>query len=89
MQTGEAEDDTADEGDVHWQTGAAAFEAGAGPACRPRRSDCPRADGCRPALAPGTWPEPLPMPEPTSPRPSQAFRYRPSRLPYFETGEAA
>ena len=35
----------------------------------------------------GTWPEPLPMPLAEEPEASQAFKFRPSRIPYFEAGE--
>jgi len=87
MQDGEAEEDVASDGDVHWQSGAAAFDSALGR---------PTGDGGHPPVpddlpAPrahaGSWPEPLPMPLTEEPEPSQAFKYRPSRIPYFEGGE--
>jgi cyclic-di-GMP phosphodiesterase TipF (flagellum assembly factor) len=79
-----------DEGDVHWQTGAAAFEAAL--------SRHASQTGLSPALdeappprsspgSPGGWPEPLPMPHSEEQEAAQAFKFRPSRLPYFEPGE--
>jgi cyclic-di-GMP phosphodiesterase TipF (flagellum assembly factor) len=80
-----------DEGDVHWQTGGAAFEA----ALARQASQAPdgersaTADAPAPRSRPESWPNPLPMPEADETEAAQAFRYRPSRLPYFESGDAA
>jgi cyclic-di-GMP phosphodiesterase TipF (flagellum assembly factor) len=87
MQGGEAEEDLAGDGDVHWQSGAAAFDSAlarqTGEAEHlPVPDDLPL-----PRAHPGSWPEPLPMPLPEEPEATQAFKYRPSRLPYFEAGE--
>ena len=83
---GEAEDIAADEGDVHWQTGAAAFEAAL--ARQDAQAAAVPAGAC---AAPRTRPAPGPTrcrcPRPRSPDASQAFKFRPSRLPYFEPGE--
>jgi cyclic-di-GMP phosphodiesterase TipF (flagellum assembly factor) len=89
MQRGEAEDSAADDGDAHWQSGAEAFEAaiarntGEGERL-PVTDDAPA-----PCTQPGLWPEPLPMPPPLpeAPEESQAFKFRPSRIPYFEAGD--
>jgi cyclic-di-GMP phosphodiesterase TipF (flagellum assembly factor) len=78
-----------DEGDVHWQTGAAAFEAALSRHASPTGQP-PDLDEA-PALqsSPGSWPEPLPMPSSEEREAAQPFTFRPSRLPYFEPGEDA
>jgi EAL domain-containing protein (putative c-di-GMP-specific phosphodiesterase class I) len=87
MQAGETEDDMAGEDDVHWQSGAAAFDS----ALARHTGDAERFslpdDVPTPRTQPGTWPEPLPMPLTDQPEASQAFKFRPSRIPYFEAGE--
>jgi len=78
-------DDLGGDRDVHWQSGAAAFETAlarhAGDRDRlPPPENAPRSRA-------GAWPEPLPMP--AADEASQPFAYRPSRIPYFEGGAAA
>jgi cyclic-di-GMP phosphodiesterase TipF (flagellum assembly factor) len=89
MQGGEAEDDMPGEDDVHWQSGAAAFDEAlarhTGEAERLSVGD----DVPAPRAQPGSWPEPLPMPLAEEAEASQAFKFRPSRIPYFEGGEPA
>ncbi len=80
----------AGEDDVHWQTGAAAFEAALSRHATevdrsPVSGDAPQP---RSALA-AAWPDPLPMPVPDEPEGAQAFKFRPSRIPYFEGDEEA
>jgi EAL domain-containing protein (putative c-di-GMP-specific phosphodiesterase class I) len=74
-----------DDNDVHWQTGAAAFDAALSRhAAETERS----AASDQPQRSPfGAWTEPLPMPESDAPEAAQAFKFRPARLPYFEPGE--
>jgi cyclic-di-GMP phosphodiesterase TipF (flagellum assembly factor) len=84
----------ADDGDAHWQTGAAAFETAlarqwAQDAQGPHDERPAAADGPAPRSRPGSWPDPLPMPEPDESDAAQAFRYRPSRLPYFESTDGS
>jgi cyclic-di-GMP phosphodiesterase, flagellum assembly factor TipF len=84
LQPAEAEDDTQlDEGDVHWQSGTAAFES----ALARHAGDAEGEPGNPPPARARDWPEPLPMPASGETDPSQAFKYRPSRIPYFEAGE--
>jgi EAL domain-containing protein (putative c-di-GMP-specific phosphodiesterase class I) len=78
------------EDDVHWQTGAAAFDAAlsrhAAEADRlPASGDAPPP---RSALG-AAWSDALPMPVPDEPEGAQAFKFRPSRIPYFEGEEEA
>jgi len=89
LQAGEADSNDLGDSDVHWQSGAAAFESAlarhaSGAERRPVPDDVPM-----PRSRPGAWPEPLPMPVTEEPEASQAFKYRPSRIPYFESGESA
>lgn len=74
------------EGDVHWQSGAAAFESAL---ARHAGTDVDRlsSPGEEPAARPGpdSWPDPLPIP--AAEEAQAAFRFRPSRIPYFERGE--
>jgi cyclic-di-GMP phosphodiesterase TipF (flagellum assembly factor) len=86
LHPGEAEDDEGahlDEDDVHWQSGTAAFES----ALARHAGDGEREPDEPPAGHARGWPEPLPMPAADEADPSQAFKYRPSRTPYFETGD--
>jgi cyclic-di-GMP phosphodiesterase TipF (flagellum assembly factor) len=104
--TGKAEPGL-DESDVHWQTGAAAFEAALSRrAAKPDThsdslserlaSRAPEPDEMQeeqeqqeeaaPRARSG-WSEALPLPVPDEPEGAQAFRFRPSRIPYFESGE--
>jgi cyclic-di-GMP phosphodiesterase TipF (flagellum assembly factor) len=86
---GDGAETDAEDGDVHWQTGPAAFEA----ALSRHESQAERAsdpdDTPAPFPTPSTWPDPLPMPPSGEPEASQAFKYRPARIPYFETGDEA
>jgi cyclic-di-GMP phosphodiesterase TipF (flagellum assembly factor) len=71
----EAEADE-DYGDVHWQTGAAAFDAALSRNAadeEPARSRT------------GAWPDPLPMPPEHESDAAQAFKFRPARMPHFES----
>ena len=78
-----------DEDDVHWQTGAAAFEAALARQAAQATQDeaSAAADEAASDSRVGSWPDPLPMPEPEESDAAQAFKYRPSRLPYFETAD--
>jgi EAL domain-containing protein (putative c-di-GMP-specific phosphodiesterase class I) len=80
-----------DESDVHWQTGAAAFEAAlARQATQTTKDEDAAATDEAPSRARLTpWPDTLPMPESEETGAKQAFRYRPSRLPYFEGADEA
>jgi cyclic-di-GMP phosphodiesterase TipF (flagellum assembly factor) len=88
-----AVDETAsveDESDVHWQTGAEAFESAlARQAAHAGHEDHdePPAAAEAPRYRHGTWGDSLPVPEDSEA--AQAFKYRPSRLPYFEAGDQA
>jgi EAL domain-containing protein (putative c-di-GMP-specific phosphodiesterase class I) len=73
--------------DLHWQTGAAAFEAAlARQATRAEDAAAGVEEELEPSVS-GVWSDRLPMPEPSEVEESQAFRYRPSRIPYFEGAE--
>jgi cyclic-di-GMP phosphodiesterase, flagellum assembly factor TipF len=77
------------EGDLHWQSAPAAFDTGlvrhTGEAGHLPAED----EVAQPRTQAGAWSEPLPMPSREEAETSQAFRYRPSRLPYFEPGAQA
>jgi len=87
MQGREDQDGETDEGegDLHWQSAPAAYDTGL-----VRHSGegghLPADEAAQSRTQPGTWPEPLPMPSSEEAEASQAFKYRPSRLPYFEPG---
>jgi cyclic-di-GMP phosphodiesterase TipF (flagellum assembly factor) len=87
MQAGDAEDDVAGEDDMHWQSGAAALDQ----ASTHHTDDAEHLslpdDVPAPRAQPSTWPEPLPMPLTDATDASQAFKFRPSRIPYFEGGD--
>jgi cyclic-di-GMP phosphodiesterase TipF (flagellum assembly factor) len=74
-------DAPAETGDVHWQTGAAAFEAALS---RQAAAQDEQLDADDEPPHARTWPDPLPLPAAEEPETTHAFRYRPSRLPYFE-----
>jgi cyclic-di-GMP phosphodiesterase, flagellum assembly factor TipF len=82
-----------DENDVHWQTGAEAFEAALARQAphADRRDDddehAPAADA--ESSRQGGWGDPLRLPEAKGANAVDAFKYRPSRLPYFEGGDQA
>jgi cyclic-di-GMP phosphodiesterase TipF (flagellum assembly factor) len=82
-----------DEDDVHWQTGAAAFDAALSRhASQHERSSALEDEAPVPRSSsgsPGGWPEPLPMPSSEEQEAAQAFKFRPSRLPFFEPSEEA
>lgn len=86
MDDGGAEDDADDEGDgdIHWQTGAAAFEAALSGqnAQSERPTESEEAD--QPHPRPDLWSSALPMPEGEAADASQPFTFRPAQLPYFE-----
>jgi cyclic-di-GMP phosphodiesterase TipF (flagellum assembly factor) len=88
MQRGEAEDDAEADSDPHWQSGAEAFEAAlaARQAAEDERQSASD-DGPAPRTQPGHWPEPSPLPLDEASEDSQAFKFRPSRIPYFEPGD--
>jgi cyclic-di-GMP phosphodiesterase TipF (flagellum assembly factor) len=80
MGSGAAEADVAaDDNDVHWQTGAAAFEA----ALSRHDTRAERSAAPEDLPEPRSWSEPLPMPEDAD----VAFKFRPARIPYFEAGD--
>jgi cyclic-di-GMP phosphodiesterase TipF (flagellum assembly factor) len=86
-ETPDSETEAGEAGLMHWQNAPAAYDTGlvrhTGEAAH-----LPPPDGqSEPRTQTGDWPEPLPMPTGEEPEASQAFRYRPSRLPYFESGE--
>ncbi len=85
----EAQDSETGAGDVdlHWQSGAAAFDTALARQTGEVEHLPPPDDMPQPRAQPGAWPEPLPMPSSEEPETTQAFKYRPSRLPYFEPGE--
>jgi cyclic-di-GMP phosphodiesterase TipF (flagellum assembly factor) len=84
LDEGGTDEDVGDDGDIHWQTGAAAFEAALS------RHDA-QTEGAAAAEAEGDqdrsglWSSALPMPDADGTRDaSQAFQFRPARIPYFE-----
>jgi cyclic-di-GMP phosphodiesterase TipF (flagellum assembly factor) len=80
----------AGEDDVHWQTGAAAFEAALSRHATQADGLPASGDESQSRSTPGAgWPDPLPMPVPDEPEGAQAFKFRPSRIPYFEGDEEA
>lgn len=87
--TDEDDEEIADDGesDVHWQSGVAAFEAALsrqeaqGQPIHDERATA--TDEATRQARLGAWSEPLPTPAPEA-ADAQAFRFRPSRLPYFE-----
>jgi EAL domain-containing protein (putative c-di-GMP-specific phosphodiesterase class I) len=85
-------DDTAEEwgedDDIHWQTGAAAFEAALSRQDAPSERSPSGEDEEKPAARSSLWSSALPMPEADAPEASQAFNFRPARLPYFEPASA-
>jgi cyclic-di-GMP phosphodiesterase TipF (flagellum assembly factor) len=84
MGGGGAESEAADgENDVHWQTGAAAFEA----ALSRHTAQAELSSMPEDFPVPRSWSEQLPMPDEQDA--AQAFKYRPARLPYFEAGDEA
>jgi hypothetical protein len=80
MQGGEAEEDHAGDGDVHWQSVPAAFDTALGRQTGGDEQAVPD-DVPVPRAQTASWPEPLPMPLTEEPEASQAFKYRPSRTP--------
>jgi cyclic-di-GMP phosphodiesterase TipF (flagellum assembly factor) len=80
-------DEEEDEEVLHWRNAPAALDTAlarhAGETEQPATPD----DLPQPRAQAGSWPEPLPMPSGEEREGTQAFRYRPSRLPYFEGGE--
>ncbi|HEX5957795.1 MAG TPA: EAL domain-containing protein [Hyphomicrobiaceae bacterium] len=76
------------ENDVHWQTGAAAFEAALSrQAAQLERAAAAGEDDAE-AASGGTWSGKLTMPAAEDDAAAaQAFKFRPSRLPSFDDGE--
>jgi cyclic-di-GMP phosphodiesterase TipF (flagellum assembly factor) len=89
MQVRETEDGEtgAGESDLHWQSAPAAFDTDMMRQADTGEHLAAADDVPQPRTQPETWSEPLPMPGSEEPDTSQAFKYRPSRLPYFEGGE--
>jgi EAL domain-containing protein (putative c-di-GMP-specific phosphodiesterase class I) len=78
--------------DIHWQTGAAAFEAALSRHAGEGDDSPASEEKAQPSARLGAWAEPLPMPalgEAEASQASQAFKFRPARIPYFEAGEEA
>jgi EAL domain-containing protein (putative c-di-GMP-specific phosphodiesterase class I) len=82
-----AEDDAGDDGSIHWQTGAAAFEAALSRQEGQSESSATE-DGEEPDPRAKLWSSALPMPEGDAPEGTQAFNFRPARIPYFEPAAA-
>jgi len=84
LQARDADHSDLSDNDVHWQSAPAAFES----ALARHASDAGRLpvpdDVPLPRSHPGTWPEPLPMP--AADEAEAPFKFRPSRIPYFEGG---
>ncbi len=91
MDDGAAEDDAGDDGDIHWQTGAAAFEAALSrhDAQTERSTSFDEEDQAH--ARPNLWSTALPMPPDNRDVPDalQAFNFRPARIPHFEAAPEA
>jgi cyclic-di-GMP phosphodiesterase, flagellum assembly factor TipF len=79
-----AKEEAGDEGEIHWQTGAAAFEAALSRHDGQSERSPSSADEEEPHSRPNLWSSALPMPGADQPEASQAFNFRPRRIPYFE-----
>jgi cyclic-di-GMP phosphodiesterase TipF (flagellum assembly factor) len=79
-------DDIDGENDVHWQTGAAAFDAALSRhAAETERAAAAEGEVPLQRSPFNAWTEPLPMPESEpAAEAADAFKYRPARIPYFE-----
>jgi EAL domain-containing protein (putative c-di-GMP-specific phosphodiesterase class I) len=75
--------------DIHWQTGAEAFEAALSRHAAEGDDSTGPEEKPKPSVRLGAWAEPLPMPALGEAEASQAFKFRPARIPYFDTGEEA
>src|SRR5262245_9452758 len=86
MNSDSAKGHASEDGQIHWQTGAAAFEAALSRHNVEAESSA-AADGEEEAVA-RPWSGALPMPQDRAPEGSQAFNFRPARTPYFEPSPA-
>jgi cyclic-di-GMP phosphodiesterase TipF (flagellum assembly factor) len=84
-----AGDDIGDDGDIHWQTGAAAFEAALSRHNAQSERSPSAEDEAEPQASPDLWSSALPMPAADAPDALQPFTFRPARIPYFEPGPGA
>jgi cyclic-di-GMP phosphodiesterase TipF (flagellum assembly factor) len=84
MGDGGTEEDAAGDGDIHWQTGAAAFEAALSRHDDQSEASPSSGDGALLHSDSKPWYNALPIPEDDAPEASQAFQFRPARIPYFE-----
>ena len=91
MDDGAAEDDAGDDGDIHWQTGAAAFEAALSRHDAQTERSISSDEEDQPHARPNLWSTALPMPPDNrdAPDASQAFHFRPARIPHFEAAPEA
>jgi EAL domain-containing protein (putative c-di-GMP-specific phosphodiesterase class I) len=88
LMDGGAAEDAGGDHDIHWQTGAAAFEAAL--ARHDAQAEAPPSaeDEGQPHSDSKPWYSALPIPEDNGPEASQAFQFRPARIPYFEPAPA-
>jgi EAL domain-containing protein (putative c-di-GMP-specific phosphodiesterase class I) len=78
------EEEAGDDGDIHWQTGAAAFEAALSRHDAQAEGSPSFDDEAEPQSRSNLWSSALPMPAGDAEDPLQPFTFRPARLPYFE-----
>ncbi len=85
MDDGGAEDEAGDDDDIHWQTGAAAFEAALSRHDAQTEQSTSSEEEVEPHSRSSLWSSALPMPEEgETPEALQGFNFRPARIPYFE-----
>ena len=91
MGSDSAEDDSDDDDDddIHWQTGAAAFEAALSRHDAQSERSPSAEDEAEPQAPSSLWSSALPLPESDASEASQPFNFRPARIPYFEPSPGA
>jgi cyclic-di-GMP phosphodiesterase TipF (flagellum assembly factor) len=88
LDDGRPEEEVEDEDDIHWQTGAEAFDTALSHD-DDQAEGAPSDEEAEPRSRPDPWSSALPMPERDAPEASQPFNFRPARLPYFEPAPAS
>ena len=77
-----------DDDDIHWQTGAAAFETALSQHDAQSERSPSAEDEEEPQGRFNLWSSALPMPKADTQDASQAFNFRPARIPFFEPAPA-